>query len=132
MIKMMLMTVVMKSIIMVTIMKSPMILMAMIIIVMIMMTIIMIMMILVVMMKTERNGWTESLPPKNNQNQPIGLDRLQFTLMRIVIQHNNDEGDDDNFENDKDEYCDDEDAAETNFPRVLNLHTLLSYHITLL
>ena len=39
----------------------------------------------------------ELLPSKNNQKQPIGLDRLQFTAMRIVMDHNDDDGDDDNY-----------------------------------
>ena len=39
----------------------------------------------------------ELLPSENNQKQPIGLDRLQFTAMRIVMDHNDDDGDDDNY-----------------------------------
>ena len=39
----------------------------------------------------------ELLPSKNNQKQPIGLDRLQFTAMRIVMDHNDDDGEDDNY-----------------------------------
>ena len=61
------------------------------------------------MMRNERNGWMELLPSENNQKQPIGLDRLQFTAMRIVMDHNDDDGDDDD-ENDKDDDCDDEDG----------------------
>ena len=48
-------------------------------------------------MRNERNGWMELLPSENNQKQPIGLDRLQFTAMRIVMDHNDDDGDDDNY-----------------------------------
>ena len=57
----------------------------------------MIMMFSVMVMRHERNGWMELLPSKNNQKQPIGLDRLQFTAMRIVMDHNDDDGDDDNY-----------------------------------
>ena len=39
----------------------------------------------------------ELLPSENNQKQPIGLDRLQFTAMRIVMDHNDDDGEDDNY-----------------------------------
>ena len=55
------------------------------------------MMFSVMVMRNERNGWMELLPSKNNQKQPIGLDRLQFTAMRIVMDHNDDDGDDDNY-----------------------------------
>ena len=51
----------------------------------------------VMVMRNERNGWMELLPSENNQKQPIGLDRLQFTAMRIVMDHNDDDGDDDNY-----------------------------------
>ena len=55
------------------------------------------MMFSVMVMRNERNGWMELLPSENNQKQPIGLDRLQFTAMRIVMDHNDDDGDDDNY-----------------------------------
>ena len=45
----------------------------------------MVLMLVMVMMMNETNRWMESLPSKNNQNQPIGLDRLQFTAMGIVM-----------------------------------------------
>ena len=51
----------------------------------------------VMAMRNERNGWMELLPSENNQKQPIGLDRLQFTAMRIVMDHNDDDGEDDNY-----------------------------------
>ena len=41
--------------------------------------------IMMTMMKNATNRWRESLPPKNNQKQPIGSDRLPFTAMRIIL-----------------------------------------------
>ena len=46
------------------------------------------MMFSVMVMRNERNGWMELLPSENNQKQPIGLDRLQFKVMRVVMDHN--------------------------------------------
>ena len=50
-----------------------------------MLGVMMIMVKMMMMMMNATNRWRESLPSKNNQKQPIGSDRLQFTEMRIIM-----------------------------------------------